>query len=76
MEESYQTPNRIHIKLYSNEKSKDEKSNQNGSFLICDYVFPDETSFDISERIRELFDYEISDTENQIVFVENLPRNF
>ena len=46
------------------------------NFFISDYVFPDETSEDISERIKELFDYDIADPVNQIVFVEDLPRMF
>lgn len=47
----------------------------NGSrMLISDYVFPDETDADISERIKELFDYDIVDTKNDIVYVEDLPR--
>ena len=64
-EESYQTPNRIHIKL-EGDRAK--------SFLICDYVFPDETTADISDRIKELFNHEIADSDKQILFVENLPR--
>lgn len=59
-EESYQTPNRIHIFLANN-------------IIISDYVFPDETSMDISERVKELFNYDI-ESENQIVYAEDLPR--
>ena len=64
VEESYQTPNRIYIKT------------NNKRFLISDYVFPDETSSDIIERIRELFSYEIEDPETQIIHVEKFPREF
>lgn len=42
--------------------------------IISDYVFPDETDTDISERIKQLFDYDIVDTKNDIVYVEDLPR--
>ncbi len=70
IEESYQTPNRIHINLC---RDSTESKKKRSDFLICDYVFPDETFVDISDRIRELFDYEIKDNE-KIVFVENLPR--
>ena len=57
---------------------RDQKSNKNKnaqSFLICDYVFPDETALDISERAKQLFNHEIADIESQIIFVEKLPRN-
>ena len=62
IEEAYQTPNRIHITMESNKN------------LICDYVFPDENDSDICDRVKELFNFEITDPENQIVFVEDLPR--
>lgn len=42
--------------------------------IISDYVFPDETDTDISERIKQLFDYDIDDAKNDIVYVEDLPR--
>ncbi len=67
IEESYQTPNRIHIYL-------DRVDNDKSSLIISDYVFPDETDTDISERIKELFDFEIRDTNKQIHYVEDLPR--
>ena len=60
-EESYQTPNRIHIYLENN-------------FIISDYVFPDETHPDISARIKQLFNYDIAD-EKQIYYAENIPSN-
>lgn len=62
IEEAYQTPNRIQIILDSN-------------YLICDYVFPDESDSDICERIKELFNYEIKNPQTQIIFVEDFPRN-
>lgn len=66
VEESYQTPNRIYINI-------DEK-NKKKLFLISDYVFPDETSADIVDRIKELFNYEIKDPNKQIIHVEKFPR--
>ena len=63
IEEAYQTPNRIHITMDSN-------------YLICDYVFPDENDSDICDRIKELFNLEITDPQAQIVFAEDLPRKF
>lgn len=72
IEESYQTPNRIHI-LIQRDQISNKKNSQ--SFLICDYVFPDETTLDISERTKQLFNYEIADIESEIIFVEKLPRN-
>lgn len=71
IEESYQTPNRIHILMKRDQKSNKNKNAQ--SFLICDYVFPDETALDISERAKQLFNHEIADIESQIIFVEKLP---
>lgn len=65
IEESYQTPNRIKICL-------DEQSGQ----IITDYMFPDETDSDISERIKDLFECDLTDTKRQIVCLEDLPRNF
>lgn len=58
-EESYQTPNRIHIYLENN-------------FIISDYVFPDETFTDICTRIKQLFNYDMA-SEKQIYYAENLP---
>lgn len=69
IEESYQTPNRIHI--YFDDPA--DHSNKLCSFILTDYVFPDETDSDISERIRELFNYEIKEPSRQICFVEDLP---
>ena len=63
IEEAYQTPNRILITMDSN-------------YLICDYVFPDENDSDICDRIKELFNLEITDPQTQIVFAEDLPRKF
>jgi len=60
IEESYQTPNRIHVLL------------NEGDMLICDYVFPDETYEDIGERIQELFSLKIAEPAKDIVFVEDL----
>jgi len=60
VEENYQTPNRIHVLMDSN-------------YLVCDYVFPDENDSDICERIKELFNYDVTDPQNQLVFVEDLP---
>ncbi len=37
-------------------------------------MFPDENDSDISERIKDLFDFEIKDTSNQIFYAEDLPR--
>lgn len=68
IEESYQTPNRIRINMYRNTENQSEKKQQ---FIISDYVFPDETNLDISERIKQLFDYDLD--ESQIFYVENLP---
>jgi hypothetical protein len=68
IEESYQTPNRIHIYL----SPRNDSSSL--SFLISDYVFPDETDLDISDRIKELFSCELVDSSKQIIFVEDLPR--
>lgn len=45
------------------------------NYLVCDYVFPDENDSDICERIKELFNYDVTDPQNQLVFVEDLPRN-
>lgn len=62
MEECYQTPKRIFINL-------------NGKNLfISDYVFPDENEIDITERIKQLFNFEIKNPSSQIVQVENFPR--
>ena len=44
--------------------------------MISDYVFPDETDLDISERIKELFSVELVDSSKQIIFVEDLTRNY
>jgi hypothetical protein len=63
VEESYQTPNRIHIHLGED-------------FVISDYVFPDENEHDIKDRISELFNYELVDPSKQIYYAEELPRNF
>lgn len=65
IEECYQTPNRIHIYL-------DENVGLNGQ-VISDYVFPDETDIDISERVKELLNVDLTDTRNQIVYAEDLP---
>ena len=64
MEESYQTPNRIFINV-TGTKNK---------IFLSDYVFPDENVTDITERVRELFNYEISDATSQILYVESFPR--
>lgn len=64
VEESYQTPNRIQICL-------DEQCD----LVITDYMFPDETDADISERIKDLFECNIVDPSKQIVYLEELPRN-
>ena len=64
MEESYQTPNRIFINV-TGTKNK---------IFLSDYVFPDETVTDITERVKELFSYEISDATSQILYVESFPR--
>jgi hypothetical protein len=69
IEESYQTPNRIYIYLSIN-------SNETSNFLISDYVFPDETKSDISQRIKQLFNYEIKDLDKEIIYVEDFPRKF
>ncbi len=61
VEESYSTPNRIHIHLNSN-------------FVISDYVFPDENENDIKDRTRELYGVDILDSGKQIIYVEDLPR--
>lgn len=66
IEECYQTPNRIHVYL--------DESLGPSSLVISDYVFPDETDEDISERVKELFNKDLKDTENQIVYAEDLPR--
>ena len=58
-EESYQTPNRIHVYVDNN-------------LIISDYVFPDETFPDICQRIKQLFNYDIA-SEKQIYYAENLP---
>ena len=71
IEESYQTPNRIRIDMWRNTENQSDKKQP---FIISDYVFPDETNLDISERIKQLFDYEIN--ESQITYVENLPRMY
>ena len=60
IEESYQTPSRIHVHLSS-------------AFVISDYVFPDETEVDIKDRIRELYNFDITDSNKQIFYVEDLP---
>jgi hypothetical protein len=66
IEELYQTPNRIHVRL-----------NDNGNeFMFCDYVFPDETCQDISERVHQVLGIEINDTENDIRFIEDIPSKF
>ena len=65
VEESYQTPKRIFINISENDNNK---------LLISDYIFPDETSNDIIERINELFNFKVKD--DQIINVENFPRNF
>ncbi len=63
VEESYSTPNRIHIHLNSN-------------IVIADYVFPDENENDIKDRIKELYNVDIVDSSKQIIYVEDLPRNY
>lgn len=70
IEESYQTPNRIRINMDRNTENHSKGKKQ--QFIISDYVFPDETNLDISERIKQLFDYDLD--ESQIFYVENLPR--
>ena len=73
IEECYQTPNRIRICMPRDSESSSSNQKQM-NFLICDYVFPDETTLDISDRIKQLFNHEIDET--QINFVEKLPREF
>jgi hypothetical protein len=65
VEESYQTPKRIFLNISENNDNK---------LLISDYVFPDETSNDIQDRIKELFNFKIKN--DQIIYLENFPRNF
>ncbi|CAF0818045.1 unnamed protein product [Brachionus calyciflorus] len=65
IEECYQTPNRVHIYL-------DQTLGKNIQ-VITDYVFPDETEDDISERVKELFDIDLVDLKTQIVYAEDLP---
>jgi hypothetical protein len=65
IEESYQTPNRIHIYL--------SLPLPLPPIIISDYVFPDETDTDIGERISQLFGVEIKDPASQIAFVESFP---
>ena len=67
VEESYQTPKRIFINISEIDNKK---------LLISDYIFPDETPTDICDRIRELFSFEIKDSDTQIISIENFPRKF
>ena len=73
----FETPNRIHILLEDVPERTDNGnvvSKQPFAFLICDYVFPDETDEDISDRVREMFAFDIKKPCEQIIYVEDLPR--
>lgn len=59
IEESYQTPNRIHIR------------SQSPDIVLTDYAFPEETELDVKERIRDIFSLDLQDN---IVYAEDLPR--
>lgn len=63
-------------KVGKEDDNEEETSGGGGGakLIISDYVFPDETDADIGERIKQLFDYDITDPENEIVYVEDLPR--
>ena len=37
-------------------------------------MFPDENELDIRERIREIYNIDLTDSSKQIVYVEDLPR--
>lgn len=50
------------------------KNQRSSPVIISDYVFPDETDMDIGERIKQLFDYDITDPDREIIYVEELPR--
>ncbi len=62
MEESYQTPNRLYVNL------------NDGLLYISDYVFPDETVSDISDRINDLLNFQIDQPSQQIIQVEAFSR--